>query len=227
MPIGDKIKAVLGGISAAPASPPPFQTDPDFPRDAHPEMAHAANRAGILDRWITPGGTGAEIGVFWAHFSEHLLDRTHPRKLHLIDGWETVHGPTYPKGDPKWSNKGRLTTAETYAAAHALATKSRAITLHKDDPVATLKGLPEQSLDWAYLDHLTSYTTTRTLLEALLPRMKPTGVILGDDYVWDFSTPRIAIKLAVDEFVAKYGLEFIEQPDYQFALLQGQTPRPS
>ncbi len=229
MAIGDKIKAVLGGSKSAPANAPkPFEPDPDFRREDHPEAALAANRSKIIKDWIQPNGVGAEIGVFWAHFTPHLLAVAQPSKLYMVDPWELTFGETYAKSGIVDANRGRLTTAETHAAAHEIvATHPRVVSLHKSDPVTFLADLPDQTLDWAYIDYQTSYSSTRLLLQALLPKMTPSGVIMGDDYIWDRSNRRYDIKMAVDEFATKYGLEFIEQPHYQFVLLQGQSPRPS
>jgi len=46
-----------------------------------------------------------------------------------------------------------------------------------------IASLPDQHLDWVYLDTDHSLETTRKELELLLPKMKAGGIIAGHDYI--------------------------------------------
>lgn len=228
MPILKKIKAVLGRSKPAPAkSPPSRQPDPNFSRDGHREAMHARRRAPLLRKYVRQGGVGAEIGVFWGHFAEYLVRDFQPVKLYLVDPWDLLFGETFPAWSP-YTNWGALTTREAMQVALDLAeAHPDVVEVRKEFSTSFLPSLGDASLDWIYLDAAHKYPDVMADLEALLPKMKPDGVILGDDYFTNPDAKHRGVKRAVDEFAGKHGLELIVEDFYQYVLLQKASPRPA
>lgn len=177
-----------------------------FSRETHREASHAPNRA-YLAQYVRKGGTGAEIGVFWAHFSEVILKTFDPAKLYLVDPYHRLHGQTYPSWGP-YTDQGRLRVADTLAAARAVADSAPGIVeLRQQFSTEFLAEMPDASLDWVYLDAGHKYEMVRDDLAAILPRLKPDGVILGDDYFADPKAAHGGVKQAVDEFAKAKGFD--------------------
>ena len=191
--------------------------DEVFSRATHREATHAPNRAYLAD-YVRKGGVGAEIGVFWAHFSEVILREFAPSKFYLVDPYHRLHGETYPAWGP-YTNRGRLTVAETLEAAKAVvASAPDVVELREQFGTEFLESLAPETLDWVYLDAGHKYEMVRDDLAAILPRLKPDGVILGDDYFADPNLTHGGVKRAVDEFAKAQGFEKIIGKYCQYVL---------
>ncbi len=194
-----------------------------FSRETHREATHAPNRA-YLAQYVRKGGVGAEIGVFWAHFSEVILATFKPAKLYLVDPYHRLHGQTYPAWGP-YTDQGRLTVAETLAAAKAVqASAPDVVELREQFSTEFLEGLAEATLDWVYLDAGHKYEMVRDDLAAILPRLKPDGVILGDDYFADPKAAHGGVTQAVDEFAKAHGFALTVGKYCQYVLRRDAAP---
>ena len=188
-----------------------------FSRETHREATHAPNRA-YLAEYVRKNGVGAEIGVFWAHFSEVILKTFAPAKFYLVDPYHRLHGETYPAWGP-YTDKGRLRVSETLDAAKAVRDSAPdVVELREQFSTEFLAEMPPESLDWVYLDAGHKYEMVRDDLAAILPRLKPDGVILGDDYFADPNSAHGGVKQAVDEFAKAQGFELIVGKYCQYVL---------
>lgn len=70
-------------------------------------------------------------------------------------------------------------------AANMRATRTRVL-LHEGESVPTAEHFPDNSLDAVYIDAGHTYDEVFADLRAYLPKVKPGGVICGDDYGIDF-----------------------------------------
>jgi predicted O-methyltransferase YrrM len=209
-------------MAAKPAGPPspnaiPFGDPSEFSRETHREAAHAASRR-FLKAYVAPGGIGAEIGVFWAHFAEVILQEFAPAKLYLVDPWHKLHGETYPNWG-RYTNFGALETRETLRAARFLEKLYPGIVEVK---VKTgrdfLRAVPDGYFDWVYLDARHKYEAVRDDLIAILPKLKPQGMILGDDYFLDPQSQHAGVKRAADEFAETHGFDLVFEARNQYVL---------
>lgn len=198
---------------------------PAFSRETHREAVHSKRRDG-LKAYLRPGTTGAEIGVFWAHFSEVLIEDFEVGFVHLVDPWDLAYGEKFPSWNA-YTNHGELTTAEAMGAALALqeAHPGR-VKVHKTYSLDFFSSLPDESLDWAYIDAAHAYEKVRADLRACLPKIKPDGVIAGDDFFPEQSGIHPGVRQAVTEFAAEKGLELVLQQPFQYILLRPDSPRP-
>jgi predicted O-methyltransferase YrrM len=86
-----------------------------------------------------------------------------------------------------------------------------------------LNGMPDGHFDWIYLDAHHAYADVKADLTAILPKMKPGGVIMGDDYFTDPASQHAGVKRAVDEFAVERGLDLVFEERNQFILRLPQT----
>lgn len=147
------------------------------------------------------GAVCAEVGVWQGGFSAEILAITEPARLHLIDPWEYM---------PEYSNTGfgRSRNADRMSEMHA-----QVVATFRDDPrvivhratsQAALSSLPDASLDWIYIDGNHNEPVISADLGLALAKVKPDGVIAGDDYLWGPGDGH-PVKAAVDAIVTALG----------------------
>jgi hypothetical protein len=156
---------------------------------------------------LPKGSVGAEIGVFRGHYTREILRIVQPSQLHLVDGWWLLYGEQYPDWGP-YTDHGRLKTRDAYEEVRAILREHDhrdAAVLHVADDLECLAGFPPGTFDWVYLDSSHEYEHTRKELALLAPRMKPDGLIAGDDWQDDPSHEHHGVARAVREFCAVEG----------------------
>jgi hypothetical protein len=140
--------------------------------------AKNVNRLEILKHFIAPHGTGAEIGVHKGYFSKMLVDRLEPEKLYLIDPW-------YLSGKQwSWGEGNRSTVAALCRVLRSMEDRlvSGQVVVVIEDDLKALPAMPDGHFDWVYLDTSHGYEHTTKELEILQKKVKPGGVIAGDDW---------------------------------------------
>ncbi len=180
------------------------------------QRARNIQRIGLLSRFIAPGGVGAELGVHKGYFSPVLLDRLAPEKLYLIDPW-------YLQGKQwAWGEGNRRAVDALCRILRELEDElaaGKAVLWIEDDLVA-LTRMPDQHLDWAYLDTTHQYDQTVRELRLLKLKIKPGGIIAGDDWQPDASHRHHGVCKAVREFVDReqYTLVHADEISMQWIL---------
>ena len=143
-------------------------------------MGRAEIRRELLKR-MPKGGVCAEIGVWDGGFSEEILEITQPKTLHLIDPW------TF---QPEFKNSafGRETRrddmAEKYLAVQEKFKGDDRVVIHRKMSDEALEQFDDHSLDWVYLDGNHNYEVVSNDLKLSLDKVKPNGIIAGDDLLW-------------------------------------------
>ena len=163
-------------------------------------------RSVVLDA-LPPRSIGAEIGVHLGEFSEDILLVVRPRKLHLIDPWKHETSAEYSKA---WYGgtvkKGQAGMDARYE-----------VVVHRAASETTLGGMADDSLDWVYIDGNHYYEFVKTDLELSMRKVRPGGLITGDDYqeggFWEGGVVK-----AVDELVGSGVVEVIAIQDFQYIL---------
>lgn len=149
--------------------------------DMHPELTR---RQKVRERLLTllpKGAIGAEIGVWEGEFSARILAVTRPVRLHLIDPW--LYQPEYPNLDfGKRRNEHLM--AERYHKVLTDFAAERRVTIHRATAQAALGAMPDGYLDWVYLDANLNEPHITADLALCLRKVKPGGIIAGDDYYW-------------------------------------------
>lgn len=154
---------------------------------------------------------GVELGVFKGQFSEHILKIVNPRELHLVDVWWTVFGEYYPDWGV-YTEHGNLTTKEAYDSAMRIVEMygaGKKVIVHVGSDLEYLDSLPDDHLDWAYIDSSHEYEHTQQELNLLRRKIKNGGMITGDDWKEEPDHIHHGVCRAVREFCASQRWEII------------------
>lgn len=166
-------------------------------------------RGPLMDKFLPKNAIGVELGVLKGHFSTVLLETTFPKELHLIDPFYFL--------DAEWNwSEGNLSTVD--AVCNILQENKRRIEnkqvfLHIQDDRVVLNNFSDAYFDWAYLDSSHEYFHTKEELRLLHRKVKPNGIIAGDDWVSDPTHKHHGVYRAVNEFMVEFGYELIYAND--------------
>jgi hypothetical protein len=176
----------------------------------------AQKRLGVIKPFLRQHAVAAELGVLKGVFSRWLVDELKPTKLHLVDPWY-LQGPEW-----SWETGDRSTV-------HALATilsdfqpeltRGQVVLdiAYDQDYLATV---PDASFDWVYLDTTHTYEQTKLELGLLQKKVKPSGVIAGDDWQPNPAHRDHGVYKAVQELIAggRYEILYASDRDLQWAI---------
>lgn len=178
------------------------------------------SRSFVLDM-LPKESVGAEIGVHLGKFSTEILRVVRPSSLHLIDPWKHETGDEYSKawygGTVKAGQGGMDTRFEGVCRRFRSQILAGIVVLHRSSSEAALGGMADNSLDWIYIDGNHHYEFVKTDLELSMRKVRPGGLITGDDYqeggFWEGGVVK-----AVDELVGSGVVEVIAIQDFQYIL---------
>ena len=172
------------------------------------EIRRLEHRMWILN-YIPKYSVGAELGVFRGHFSRIIAEKVVPQKLFLVDMW-TLQGSHFGDyGD--YTNYGKLPTS--FALEEAI----RQTNPHKEETeFVIVEGKCEdfldnleKPLDFFYLDTYHTFNETINQLNLISRKLKPEGLILGDDWWPDRSSLHHGVFLAIHEFIRTSPFEIV------------------
>lgn len=157
-------------------------------------LHHATNRIPFVQDIIPKNGVGAELGVYCGDFTSILLAHAEPAVLHLVDPWFTLADD--------WTQWGVLgpTTRQAHAMVEDRYAPDPRVRIHVADDVDWLRTLPDGVLDWCYIDTVHEYLQCATELALLHSKMKPGGIICGDDWSDNPDHPFYGVYQAVNDF---------------------------
>jgi len=187
-------------------------------RELHVEYARAKRRGKILSKYIKPDSVGAEIGVFWGHFAEEILEKFKPNKLYLVDPWDKL----YPTHYPQWGAYtlfGKLPTKLCREYVENLASDNPEVSIFHGFSYEFYETLNDQSLDWIYIDGNHQYEKVLDDINGALPKLKKDGVIMGDDFRKAERFQDKGVNRAVREVLNGTGRKLVLEAPYQFVLL--------
>lgn len=154
---------------------------------------------------------GAEIGVFKGDFSERLFHATEPAEFHLIDVWQERE--EYEAADHYYEKSMDY----YYRKVKARFSQHQNVQIHRKESQQALKTFQDNYFDWVYVDGDHAYQGVKGDLELCLKKVKPGGLICGDDYVlgrwWGDGVVR-----AVNELIQNGKVEVIRIENRQFVL---------
>jgi len=146
----------------------------------------------------------AEIGVDEGDFSEKILSIVEPKRLHLIDPWRHEEGGRYQES--RYGGLGQ--TGQSIMDQRYVKVTERfgeevrngQVSIHRSPSSSACYSFEDHYFDWIYLDGNHLYAFIKRDLELYYPKVKPGGLITGDDYGaqgwWNNG-----VQKAVDEFV--------------------------
>lgn len=143
------------------------------------------HRARIRDKFLKgmpTGGLCVEIGVWRGIFSSRILEIIEPRELVLIDPWidfEEAHAATLTAMAQtdriERIYRGVLKRFETEI-------RDGRVSVLREKSDRALRRFADASISFAYVDGDHSYEGVAADLAALLPKLRPGGVMAFDDY---------------------------------------------
>ncbi len=166
-------------------------------------FARQKERYELVRPFLGDSSVGAELGVYKGGFGEFLLN--HCRKLYLVDTWYRAGGFWRSGIDADSRVRSVIGILEVYRTEIE---KGR-VEVVIENSVRFLECLSESTLDFAYVDSGHDYDLTRSELDLLRTRVKPGGVILGDDFDPDPASQQHGVYRAVTEFAAVHGSEMV------------------
>jgi len=173
------------------------------------EEKHIQNLKIVLNRnmfleLMPKNGVVAELGVDEGLFSEKILSVTKPKKLYLIDCW-----------DSKRFNQKKEKSVETKFKSQLILGN---VIMQKGFSYEELEKYDDNYFDWVYIDTSHSYKDTVRELEVSRAKVKECGLIAGHDYSQgNIDKPyKYGVVAAVNEFCIKYNWEMVyltHEPD--------------
>ena len=143
------------------------------------------------------------MGVWRGDLSAALLRYLRPKRLHLVDPWRFM--PDKPKaiyGGREATSQADMDAIYEQVLEHFEDERrqGRAV-VHRQTSVDAAPAIADGSLDWVYVDGDHTYDAVRNDLAAWAPKLKPGGLMTGDDY-GSYGWWEGGVQRAVDEFVA-------------------------
>lgn len=152
---------------------------------------------------LNENSVGCELGVFEGDFSKILIQSNKFNKLFLVD---VFNGKAYNFGK-KYHDASVLENQvknrfKEYSYVEVI----------KNDSLSFLKSIPDNSLDFIYIDTVHSYDQTKLELEESYRVIKNNGFVCGHDYCQMFS----GVIQSVQEFISKHNLQTIVTTEADF-----------
>jgi hypothetical protein len=128
-------------------------------------------------------GRCAEIGVWKGGFSERILNATAPAELHLIDPWafQSEFSDRIFGGSSAEGQKDMDTIHENVCQKFI---NHSNVKIHRGTSKSILAQFEDNYFDWVYIDGNHYYEYVIEDLRLSLAKVKPGGIIAGDDYTW-------------------------------------------
>jgi hypothetical protein len=168
--------------------------------DVRPVFAKVFNTLGNKKRL-----TGAEIGVLNGKNSILFLENLNIKKLYLIDPYKYYKG----HDDPKYKTKGYDEIANNIYnnTRKSLKKYNKKIRFFRDLSENVANKIPNNSLDFVYIDGNHSYEYVKRDIELYWPKVKKGGIIGGDD----LGLHQPGVLKAVSEFILDNNLNSEER----------------
>ena len=138
----------------------------------------------------------AEVGVFNGAFSQCIIDIINPRSLFLVD----IFAGQMISGDKNGENVQQINLYQSYFDLFRKYLNNPSISLYRGPSGHFLNLLPDDYLDFIYIDGDHSYKGVKIDIELARKKVRSGGFICGHDYTAQFP----GVIQAVDEFCASY-----------------------
>jgi hypothetical protein len=156
------------------------------------------------DRWrswtlthIRQGAICAEIGVWKGDFSAQILRAEKSIELHLIDPW--AFDPRFPQ---RWYGGAIARNQADMDKVHdSVVSRFRKFSNVKIKRLHSLEAASLYavgSLDWVYIDGDHSASAVEKDIRAWFSKIRPGGVLVGDDYDWSDESGARSVQAGVE-----------------------------
>lgn len=188
---------------AAPAVNRPARVTPETEALRVKAPKRHKNRIRMLEK-MPKNGRCAEIGVWNGGFSGVILEVTQPSELTLIDPWDLLSA----QDEGEWTHK-KHKNHEFMRGMYENVSLNYAhlsnVSIQKGFSAEILETFPDNYFDWLYIDGNHLYEFVRKDVEVSFRKVRPGGIIAGDDYFWK-RDGRTHVKDAVLDVMQKQGM---------------------
>jgi hypothetical protein len=146
----------------------------------------------------------AEIGVWNGVFSSSILEVTTPQELVLIDPWDLLSNQSADEKTHKLHSDS-CEMQEMYQRVQSRYGTARNVKIRKGFSADVLESFPDDYFDWVYIDGNHLYDFVRKDLELSFRKVRPGGVIAGDDFFWK-RDGRMHVREAVLDVMRSHGM---------------------
>ena len=146
-----------------------------------------ANRRELL-KHLPKNGIVAELGVDKGLFSSQIIELCQPKKLHLVDVWDSK----------RFSETKALMVYELFKDKIA----EGSVVINRKMSTEVVREFENNYFDWIYIDTDHSYNNTLAELTAYAEKIKVGGFIAGHDYA--MGSWLTGIKFGVIEAVSEF-----------------------
>ena len=160
----------------------------------------------FLLKMVPKNGICCEVGVYEGIFSERIWRICRPRKLYLIDPWEPIKDRTEEKYNQKYQDARYNSVSDKFSKQISDGT----VVIIRETSDSAAPVFDNDFFDFIYIDGDHSYNQVKKDLNNYYPKVKPGGLLCGDDYNLE------EVRQAADEFVEvnsaslqSKGLQFI------------------
>ena len=181
---------------------------PELPASFFSNCKTCSNRYEVLD-YLPKGGTIAEVGVAYGNFSEVLLEKLQPEKFIAIDSF------AFTADNEPWQQTiirdNKITHLDFYKNKFASEIATGRMEVYPGFSWEMLATLPDNSLDYLYLDAGHTYDEVVKDIAQVKTKMKTSGIIQFNDYtLFDtISLVPYGVPKAVNEFMIQENYEMI------------------
>lgn len=154
-------------------------------------------REELLER-IKKNCTCAELGIFEGEFSEKILNIVNPSKFYMVD----IFAGEMMSADKNNENMKYIKNLElVYYALVKKYQDDKRVSIYKGTSGTFLDSMPDNSLDFVYIDANHSYEGVKLDIFKSYEKIKTGGFICGHDYN---NVYHPGVVKAVDEFLNYY-----------------------
>jgi Methyltransferase domain len=149
------------------------------------QRRYAASRHFVLSRF-PQCSIGAEIGVWKGEFSSEILHAVNPRKLHLIDPWKYQAAAEFSQafyGGATGASQENMDALYRSVVKKFRELAPGTVEVNRGSSESVASQFPDNYIDWLYVDGDHRYEGVLKDLLLYHPKLKPGGVVAGDDYV--------------------------------------------
>jgi hypothetical protein len=175
------------------------------------------NRTEYLNRvkeLLKPNPTCMEIGVDKGLFSRNILDILEPKKLVLVDPFNTLVDPiSKAEFYPLFEHRTVYSTDASLMSVNDLMSDeitNGKVVIDRNLSIDAVNNYKDKTFDFIYIDACHIYESVLWDIENYFPKLKKGGLLGGHDYV-DYQA--FGVIRAVNEFCEKNGYEIIVLTD--------------
>jgi SAM-dependent methyltransferase len=152
-------------------------------------------------------GIGVEVGTWKGDFAARLLAQAEPKTLHLVDPWMQRNEAEFQNvrygGQAPNGQSGLDEIYEGVLVRFAKEIEEGTVVVHRMTSDEVVAEFDDESVDWVYVDGDHHYLAVKADLEAWYPKLRPGGILGGDDFGLDDKWWGDGVTRAVREFAAR------------------------